>query len=291
MTFDSFIRKHDGKFVEAGGSENAKNQCTDLANAFIDEVLKLPKILWTNAKDFPSKAGNKYKFIGNTREGLPAKGDLIVWDGNVGGGNGHIGIFVEGDINSFRSFDQNWPVGSKCHIQGHYYKNVSGWLRTKNANMSDYYKGIDLNNKESIKVCVDAWKDVIDGKYIKKEKLSELKETMSGNDKASKKRVANEKKQYTDLLEKLASDEYLSCTQQVPDILEQITLLIQSEDKIPTKLEPKIKDFEKRIEDIARVLGVEEGDIENAIKKIEAGNPVVVNEHSRICKWLVSKGL
>lgn len=30
-----------------------------------------------------------------------------------------------------------------------------------------YYLGIDLNNKESIKVCVQTWKDVIDGKYIK----------------------------------------------------------------------------------------------------------------------------
>lgn len=35
--------------------------------------------------------------------------------------------------------------------------------------MEDYYLGIDLNNKESVKVCVQTWKDVIDGKYIKKE--------------------------------------------------------------------------------------------------------------------------
>ena len=34
---------------------------------------------------------------------------------------------------------------------------------------ADYFLGIDLNNKESIKVCVQTWKDVIDKKYIKVE--------------------------------------------------------------------------------------------------------------------------
>ena len=37
-----------------------------------------------------------------------------------------------------------------------------------------YYLGIDLNNKESIKVCVATWKDVIDGKYVKKEDSDKL---------------------------------------------------------------------------------------------------------------------
>lgn len=38
----------------------------------------------------------------------------------------------------------------------------------------DYFLGIDLNNKESIKVCVQTWKDVTDGKYIKKEDSDKL---------------------------------------------------------------------------------------------------------------------
>jgi len=38
----------------------------------------------------------------------------------------------------------------------------------------EYYLGIDLSNKESVKVCVQTWKDVIDGKYIKKEDCDKL---------------------------------------------------------------------------------------------------------------------
>ena len=41
--------------------------------------------------------------------------------------------------------------------------------------MLDFYKGIDLGNKKSIKVCVDIWKDVVDGKYIKKEDYDRIK--------------------------------------------------------------------------------------------------------------------
>jgi hypothetical protein len=39
----------------------------------------------------------------------------------------------------------------------------------------DYFLGIDLNNKESVKICVQAWKDLIDGKYVKKEDYEKLK--------------------------------------------------------------------------------------------------------------------
>jgi regulator of replication initiation timing len=52
----------------------------------------------------------------------------MIWGGTS---YGHIGIFVEGDVNSFKSFDQNYPIGSPAHIQGHTYANVLGWLRPK----------------------------------------------------------------------------------------------------------------------------------------------------------------
>jgi hypothetical protein len=38
----------------------------------------------------------------------------------------------------------------------------------------DYYLGIDLNNKESLKVCISTWKDVVDGKFIKKEEYDKV---------------------------------------------------------------------------------------------------------------------
>jgi hypothetical protein len=45
---------------------------------------------------------------------------------------GHVAIFVEGDVDSFRSMDQNYPTGSPCHIQNHTnYDGVLGWIRFK----------------------------------------------------------------------------------------------------------------------------------------------------------------
>lgn len=126
MTLQEFVNKYNGKKIEVAGS-SALNQCVDLANAYIKEVLGLPIIEWTNAKDFPLRGGDNYTFIPNTPEGVPQEGDLIVW----GGTYGHIAIFLRGDVNSFTSFDQNFPEGSACHEQWHNYANVTGWMRPK----------------------------------------------------------------------------------------------------------------------------------------------------------------
>uniref|UniRef100_A0A6M3IHH4 Peptidase C51 domain-containing protein n=2 Tax=viral metagenome TaxID=1070528 RepID=A0A6M3IHH4_9ZZZZ len=128
MSFQEFLTKYNGKFVEVAGSVGAENQCVDLANAYIRDVLELPIIEWTNAKDFPAKAGSNYEYILNTPMGIPQEGDLIVWRGVYG----HIAIFIEGNADSFRSFDQNYPTGSNSHVQNHNYNNVLGWLRPKN---------------------------------------------------------------------------------------------------------------------------------------------------------------
>ena len=129
MNFSEFIAKYNGRFVEVAGTPNALNQCTDLANAYISEVLGLPIIEWTNAVDFPSKVGDKYDYILSTPTNIPQEGDLIIWRPSPG----HIAIFREGNINRFSSFDQNFPIGSSCHIQEHTYVNVIGWLRAKQS--------------------------------------------------------------------------------------------------------------------------------------------------------------
>lgn len=127
MTFQEFLTKWNGQYCEVAGSANAQNQCVDLANAYIRDVLGLPIIEWTNAKDFPSKGGEPYTYILNTPTGVPSGGDLVIW----GGTYGHIAIFIEGNANTFTSFDQNYPVGSPCHVQGHTYANVLGWMHPK----------------------------------------------------------------------------------------------------------------------------------------------------------------
>ena len=55
---------------------------------------------------------------------------MIIWN-KLLGQYGHVAVFLEGDNKKFKSFDQNYPVGSACHIQDHDYKAVMGWLRPK----------------------------------------------------------------------------------------------------------------------------------------------------------------
>lgn len=127
MTFSELMGILNGEYKETAGTD-AKNQCVDLANAYIKYVLGLPIIEWTNAVDFPSKARDNYDYILNTPAGVPKEGDLVIW----GGTYGHIAIFIEGNSNRFTSFDENYPTGSPCHVQEHTYYRILGWLRPKN---------------------------------------------------------------------------------------------------------------------------------------------------------------
>lgn len=126
VNLDEFLKTYDGKYVESGGSSSALNQCTDLANQYIIDVLDREPILWTNADDFPAKATEFCDFYPNTPESIPERGDLIIWGL---GSYGHISIFLEGDARTFRSFDQNYPSGTPAHIQEHNYSGVIGYLR------------------------------------------------------------------------------------------------------------------------------------------------------------------
>ena len=130
MTFKDWIESVNGKYIEMAGSANAQNQCVDCANSCIKNVFGQPMIEWTNAIDFPQKAGSEYDYIENSPSAVPQESDLIIFGL---GSYGHISVFVEGDINSFRSMDQNYPLGTPCHIQNHSYKNVLGWLHFKSG--------------------------------------------------------------------------------------------------------------------------------------------------------------
>ena len=127
MNLDQFLIKYDGKFVEVTGSPGAENQCVDLANAYLRDVLNHSIVRWTNAKDFPSKLPD-FEWIENTPNGLPERGDLLVWQHNE---YGHIAIFLSGNLDSFVSFDQNYPTGSPAHRENHNYiiPRLAGWLR------------------------------------------------------------------------------------------------------------------------------------------------------------------
>ena len=144
MNLQQFKDKYLGKSVEFHSfGTGAQNQCTDLVNQYINEVLDnhtkdYTEIIGANAKDFNTKYDPEdFEWIANTPLGVPQAGDIIIWNGKVGGGAGHVAIFLEGDINSFKSLDQNWSQTEKVTLETHNYTNVSGWLRPRNKQQED----------------------------------------------------------------------------------------------------------------------------------------------------------
>lgn len=178
MTLQEFQNKYLGKQVEFhsfGGG--ALNQCVDLVNQYIKEVLGLTPIIGTNAKDFGTKYNkNEFTWIANTTEAIIEAYDIPVWNGNVGGGAGHIAIATKkGTQNSFSSLDQNWSKAERVTLEQHNYNNVIGWLRPKGGGIvANMYKGYDLANPESMKVAVDILVRVQAGEFVEKSKYDVL---------------------------------------------------------------------------------------------------------------------
>lgn len=144
MTLTEFKNKYLGKQVEYHSyGTGALNQCVDLVNAYINEVLDThtkdyTEIIGANAKDFNTKYDPEdFEWIANTPTGVPVAGDIVVWNGKVGGGAGHVAIFLEGNVNSFKSLDQNWSQVEWVTLETHNYTNVSGWLRPKKASTDE----------------------------------------------------------------------------------------------------------------------------------------------------------
>jgi hypothetical protein len=137
MTFNDFINKYLGKKVDYDGAY--AGQCVDLFRQYNKDVLGLkvqPKGV-SGAKDFwygydndPVLKAN-FKKIPNSPTGVPAYGDVIIWDKWSTNPYGHIAIFIRGDVNKFTSLDQNFPTLSKVTETEHSYTNpkVLGWLR------------------------------------------------------------------------------------------------------------------------------------------------------------------
>lgn len=120
---NTFIAQFNGRSVDYDHVYGS--QCVDLVKAWEDWI-DCP-ITNGNAKDqFKDWAG--YTRITNTITAVPQPGDIIIWGTKIGQW-GHIAVFVSGNAISFKSFDQNWPVGSVCKIVSHSYNGVLGWLR------------------------------------------------------------------------------------------------------------------------------------------------------------------
>lgn len=140
MTLEELKNKLLGKRIEFHSyGAGAYNQCVDLVNYYINTVLDTStkdytEIIGTNAKDFNTKYDPEdFEWIVNTPDAVVQRGDIVVWNGRVGGGVGHVAIALSGDVNSFQSLDQNWSQVERVTLETHNYTNVSGWLRPKNV--------------------------------------------------------------------------------------------------------------------------------------------------------------
>ena len=231
MSFNEFIAKWDGKHCEVAGSSNAINQCVDLANAYIREVLGKPIIEWTDAKDFPSRVNpNDYDFIPNPKLTVPAVGDIVVWSTN------HIAICTYSDIDIpwFTSFDQNWPTGSVCHKVDHSYNNVAGWLHPKGQNLSDNQEveqlGKQLEDCERQKrEQTTNLQEQVNGLI---QTIKDLKEDYATNIASITKRLEQEEKLHQGFLEDMAM--IYDCEATVPAIQSEAKSNVSLQDQLTT---------------------------------------------------------
>lgn len=137
ITLNQFVDKHLGK--KADWDNFYSGQCVDLYRFYVHEVLGFPQSPGVGgaAEIWDSADPNYYDFINNGLYDVPQPGDIIVWNRNAGGGFGHVAVYLSGDVNSFTSFDQNWPTLSKCTKTKHNYNNIIGWLRPKKEDQSN----------------------------------------------------------------------------------------------------------------------------------------------------------
>lgn len=135
MTFDKFVSTYNGKGTDYDGAYGV--QCVDLIKLYLDKVFGIKAGSWGNAKYYwlnfekISELKNSFTKISNTASFVPQKGDIMVWNGKVGSGCGHVAICTgKGTTSYFYSYDQNWN-GKKMHKVKHGYDNVYGVLRPK----------------------------------------------------------------------------------------------------------------------------------------------------------------
>ncbi len=149
MDLDQFIEKYTDKGIDFDG--HFGNQCMDLYRQYVAEVLNYPQSKPVpSAKDVWDTYLPKYfDRVENKPTNIPLKGDIVIW-GKEFGKHGHISVFVEGGVRTFKSFDQNSPLKSLSHVQKHNYKGVLGWLRPRKDMSTDIKWLIDYMREKGI---------------------------------------------------------------------------------------------------------------------------------------------
>lgn len=262
MTVDEFVNKYNGKKIDFDNFYGG--QCVDLYRQYVAEVFGFPQSpgvggateIWDTASP------QYYDFIKNTPDGIPTKGDIVIWNRRVGGGFGHVAVFLEGNTDQFVSFDQNWRALNVCERTTHNYTNVIGWLHPKGDDMpSDELK--ELKEKlawyekeyplEQQRVA-DARKERDDAlaqvENLKNE-MAKLREDAKRDIGAAKDEAKKQKEALNELVVFFASN--LGTTQDVPKIKAEIVRLIDIEDQL-TKCRSDKDDVQKEVQELRSVI-------------------------------------
>lgn len=137
MTFDKWVKKNIGRGIDYDGTYGV--QCVDLAKHYIKNVLGVKPESIGNAIEYYNKRKTSeyltknFKWIDNTAEFIPKKGDLCVFTSRSG--HGHISVATgKGTTSYFYSYDQNFPKAKHepMTLIKHSYNSFLGVLRPLN---------------------------------------------------------------------------------------------------------------------------------------------------------------
>lgn len=143
MKFNEFIN-----YVKSVGGVDTDGyygkQCMDLYNYYCNNVLGIQNVGADCAKNILKNANimNNVERINNYPAFVPQKGDIVVFTGGI---YGHVAICLgEGDVNKFKTIDQNW-VNQKLTEEWHNYTYMAPlvFLRPKNQSNIVTLKSID----------------------------------------------------------------------------------------------------------------------------------------------------
>src|SRR3990167_4325406 len=226
MTLSGFIGKYDGRGIDYDGKWGF--QCVDTYRQYVKEVLE--------AKQSPAVEGAKdiwdtyltevFTRTANKPDNAPKPGDVVIW-GTQLGQYGHIGICTEADTNNFTSFDQNYPIGSVCHLQKHTYVGVLGWLHPKGISTPPVVPIETPTDPDKVKIDLgDPW-GVMEAQAVRSS-LNDMKKTIEDG----KVERSGLKTQIGEMIKsRQALAEKLGCADDFAVIMSEIQKLIAKEDQ------------------------------------------------------------
>ena len=139
MKMDQWIKKNLGRAIDYDGVYDV--QCVDLIKHFVKNVLGFEPQSIGNAIEYYNKRKTSnyltknFKWIDNTADFIPQKGDICVFTSKSG--LGHISVAAgEGTKSYFYSYDQNYPrsIHEPMTKIKHTYSSFLGVLRAKKQN-------------------------------------------------------------------------------------------------------------------------------------------------------------